>query len=44
MAENEQIASNVDVNNALTFFGMIEVVSISLAWVFFWTMETRRKE
>jgi hypothetical protein len=44
MTENERIASNVDVNDALTFFGMIEVVSITLAWIFFWTMETRRKE
>ncbi|MFW9905304.1 MAG: hypothetical protein ACFFFH_13270 [Candidatus Thorarchaeota archaeon] len=44
MTENERIASNVDVCNDLTFFGVIEALSITLAWIFFWSMETRRKE
>ncbi|MFX1505206.1 MAG: hypothetical protein ACFFDC_03735 [Promethearchaeota archaeon] len=44
MTENERIASNIDVNNALTFFGVIEVISVTLAWIFFWSMETRQKE
>lgn len=44
MAEDERIATSVDVNNALTFFGMIEVLSIVFAWFFFWTMESRKKE
>ncbi|MFX0122342.1 MAG: hypothetical protein ACFFAE_01810 [Candidatus Hodarchaeota archaeon] len=44
LTEDDRIASSVDVNNALSFFGMIEVVSIVFAWIFFWTMETRKIE
>ncbi|UCG04543.1 MAG: hypothetical protein JSW11_11275 [Candidatus Heimdallarchaeota archaeon] len=44
MTEDERIATGIDVNNALTFFGIIVVLSISFAWLFFWTMETRKKE
>lgn len=44
MAEDERIVSFNDVNNAFTFFGAIVVVSLVLSWIFFWRMETRKKE
>lgn len=44
MTEDERIATSVDVNNALAFFAVIEILSIVFAWFFFWTMETRKKE
>ena len=44
MTEDERIVTSVDVTNALTLFSIIEVLSIVLAWLFFTTMETRKKE
>ncbi len=44
MTEDERIAANADVNDAFTFFGAIVVLSIILAWIFFWRMETRKRE
>jgi hypothetical protein len=43
MTENERVASSVDVNSTLTFFSVIEVLSITVAWLLFWSMETKRK-
>ena len=44
MTEDERIVRSVDVDNALTFFGIIVIFAIILAWIFFWRMETRKKE
>lgn len=44
MTEDERIVTSVDVTDALTLFSIIEILSIVLAWFFFTTMETRKKE
>ncbi|MFX1516795.1 MAG: hypothetical protein ACFFC6_10820 [Promethearchaeota archaeon] len=44
MTENERIVTGADVTEALALFGTIEILSFVLAWFFFTTMETRKKE
>ena len=44
MTEDERIVRSVDVDNALTFFGITIFFAIIFSWIFFWKMETRKKE
>lgn len=44
MTEDERIVRRVDVDNALTFFGIVVIFAIIFSWIFFWKMETRKKE
>ncbi len=44
MTEDERLVTSVDVTNAFTFFGIITILAMIFSWIFFWRMETRKKE
>ncbi|MFX1283868.1 MAG: hypothetical protein ACFFB5_09435 [Promethearchaeota archaeon] len=44
MTEDERIVTSADVNNAFNFFSLIIILAIIFSWIFFWGMETRKKE
>lgn len=44
MTEAERTVTIEDVTNTITIFGTIIMFSLFFAWIFFWKMETRKKE
>lgn len=44
MTEDERLVTSVDVTNAFTFFGIITILAMIFSWIFFWRMETRKKD